>query len=49
MSRRLSEGGSKVIFALRFSPPYTFTAALFAETRGLLVLIYAKNIPFTDS
>ena len=42
MSRRLSEGGSKVIFALRARPPCTKTAALFAGTEGVLVLIYAK-------
>ena len=44
MSRRLSAGGSKVIFALRARPPCTKTAALFAGTKGILVLIYAKNV-----
>ena len=31
-----------MIFALRARPPRTKTAALFAGTEGLLVLIYAK-------
>ena len=33
-----------MIFALRARPPCTKTAALFAGTKGVLVLIYAKNV-----
>ena len=33
-----------MIFALRARPPCTITAALFAGTKGVLVLIYAKNV-----
>ena len=47
-SRRLSAGGSKVIFARRSRPPRTVTAALFAGTEGLLVLIHAKCFILPD-
>lgn len=33
-----------MIFALRARPPCTKMAALFAGTKGVLVLIYAKNV-----
>ena len=33
-----------MIFTLRTRPPCTKTAALFAGTKGILVLIYAKNV-----
>ena len=37
-----------MIFALRTRPPCTKTAALFAGTKGVLVLIYAKNVQFLN-
>ena len=37
-----------MIFALRARPPCTITAALFAGIKGVLVLIYAKNVQFLN-